>query len=108
VVSWWSFSTTLWYGQYVEHLRPDVSVIDDSTITQHNLGSATAVIDSHLGTRPVFVIRLPLDLPEFEQRYVLTPLPGISGGPVFSVDGMKADLRFEPPPVRPSALAPAT
>ena len=104
VVSWWSFSTTLWYGQYVEHLRPDVSVIDDSTITQHNLGSATTVIDSHLGTRPVFVIRLPFDLPEFEQRYVLTPLPGIPGGPVFSVDGMKADFRFDASPSqRPSA-----
>ena len=90
VISWWSYSTTLWYGQYVEHLRADVTVIDDSTITQQDLGSATAVIDSYLGLRPVFVIRLASDLPQLEQRYVLTPLPGIAGGPVFSVDGMKA------------------
>jgi hypothetical protein len=92
VVSWWSYSTTLWYGQYVERLRPDVTVIDDSTITQQNLGTATQVIDSYLGTRPVFVIRMAFDMPEFEQRYVLTPLPGIAGGPVFGVEGMKALL----------------
>jgi hypothetical protein len=92
VVSWWSYSTTLWYGQYVEHLRPDVTVVDDSAVTQQNLGSATAVIDSYLGQRPVFVIRLAFDLPEFEERYALTPLPGIAGGQIFRVDGMKGDF----------------
>ena len=25
VLSWWSYSTPLWYGQLVEHRRPDVS-----------------------------------------------------------------------------------
>ena len=29
VVSWWSYSTPLWYGQHVEGRRPDVTVIDD-------------------------------------------------------------------------------
>jgi len=90
VVSWWSYSTTLWYGQYVDHLRPDITVIDDSTIVQQNLGSVAAVIDSYLGQRPIFLIRLSFDLPQFEQRYVLTPLPGVVGGPVYRVDGMRA------------------
>ena len=81
VVSWWSYSTTLWYGKYVDHLRPDVTVIDDSTIVQENLGSAAAVIDSYLGQRPVFLIRLSFDLPQFEQRYVLTLLTGRSRRP---------------------------
>lgn len=90
VVSWWSYSTTLWYALYVEHLRPDVTVIDDSTIVQERLGSASAVVDSYLGVRPVYVIRLPNDLPQFAQRYVLTPLPGVIGGPVYRVDGMRA------------------
>ena len=63
VVSWWSYSTTLWYGQYVEHLRPDVTVIDDSTIVQQDLGSAAEVVDSYLGKRPVFLIRTADDLP---------------------------------------------
>ena len=90
VVSWWSYSTTLWYALYVENARPDLTVIDDSTIVQQRLGSATAVIDSYLGVRPVYVIRLSYDLPQFEQRYVLTPLTGVIGGPVYRVDGMRA------------------
>lgn len=90
VVSWWSYSTTLWYGLYVEHRRPDLTVIDDSTIVQQRLGSVAAVIDSYLGVRPVYLIRLAYDLPQFERRYVLTPLPGVIGGPVYRVDGMKA------------------
>jgi hypothetical protein len=90
VVSWWSYSTTLWYGLYVDHLRPDVTVIDDSTIVEEQLGGVTAVIDSYLGRRPVFLIRIPYDLPQFDQRYVLTPLSGVVGGAVYRVDGMRA------------------
>lgn len=90
VVSWWSYSTTLWYALYVEHQRPDVTVIDDSTIVQERLGTAAEVIDSYLGLRPVYLIRLSYDLPQFEERYVLTPLSGVIGGPVYRVDGMRA------------------
>ncbi len=100
VVSWWSYSTTLWYGQYVEHLRPDVTVIDDSTIVQENLISVATVIDSYLGVRPVFLIRLPFDLPQFERRYVLTPLTGVVGGPVYRVEGMQA-ISESGPIIRP-------
>jgi hypothetical protein len=89
VVSWWSYSTTLWYGKYVDHWRPDVTVIDDSTIVSDNLGSPTAVIDSNLPIRPVFLIRLSFDLPVYENRYVLTLLQGIAGGPVYRVDGVR-------------------
>ena len=108
VVSWWSYSTTLWYGQYVEHLRPDVTVIDDSTITQLKLGTANEVIDSYLGQRPVYLIRLAFDLPELESRYVLTPLPGIAGGPVYRVDGMKANIRPEVARIIRPMLTPET
>ena len=99
VVSWWSYSTTLWYGKYVDHLRPDVTVIDDSTIVGENLGSVAAVIDSYLGQRPVFLIRLSFDLPQFEQRYVLTLLPRVVGGPVYRVDGMRATFRTSSAPM---------
>jgi len=93
LVSWWSYSTTMWYGQFVEHLRPDVTVIDDSTIVQHDLGSATDVIDSYLGQRPVFILRTAGDLPQFDKRYVLTPLEGVVGGPVYRVDGVRISIR---------------
>ena len=31
VVSWWSYSTPLWYGTLVEGRRPDLLVVDDRT-----------------------------------------------------------------------------
>jgi hypothetical protein len=87
VVSWWSFSTPLWYGRYVEGLRPDVTIIDDSTIVEQRLGDAASVIDSYLGRRPVFLIRLPDDLARFEARYRLARLNEVPDGPVYRVDG---------------------
>jgi hypothetical protein len=60
VVSWWSVSTTLWYGQKVEGLRPDVFVVDDRTRLDQNLGSVADVIRMYVGSRPVFVDRLAI------------------------------------------------
>lgn len=57
IVSWWTTSTPLWYGQYVEGLRPDVFVVDDRTMLDQNLGGATDVIAKFLGQRPVYIIR---------------------------------------------------
>lgn len=62
VVSWWSVSTTLWYGQKVEGLRPDVFVVDDRTRLDENLGEVRDVIRMYLGRRPVFVDRLDAGL----------------------------------------------
>jgi hypothetical protein len=58
IVSWWSDSTTLWYGQRVEGLRPDILIVDDSDRINDNLGEVWDVIDSHLGSRPVFLDRI--------------------------------------------------
>lgn len=57
IVSWWSYSTPLWYAQRVEGRRPDVTIVDDRTRLDENLGGFTDVIDAHLGRRPVYVIR---------------------------------------------------
>ena len=58
IVSWWSYSTPLWYAQLVEGQRPDVAIVDDRTRLDENLGDVTDVIDANLGKRPVYVIRL--------------------------------------------------
>lgn len=58
IVSWWGASTTLWYGQRVLGLRPDVYVVDDVTRIDFNLGTVQDVLDRNLGRRPVFVIQL--------------------------------------------------
>lgn len=93
IISWWSFSTPMWYAQYVEHWRPDVTIIDDRTILDQNLGSAQQVIDSNLGKRPVYLIRVPGDYAALMERYDMTPLPGVDGTPVYRVDGLRPSAR---------------
>ena len=91
VISWWSISTTLWYGQFVEGRRQDLFVVDDSTRDDRDLGSVEEVIERFLGQRPVYLLRVPDDLPFYEGRYQLTqvlPQPGI-GSPIFRVDGRR-------------------
>ena len=58
IVSWWSTSTTLWYGQRVLGLRPDIYIVDDRTRLDDNLGEVQDVFKKFLGNRPVFTIRL--------------------------------------------------
>ena len=85
VVSWWSYSTALWYGTLVEGRRTDLRIIDDSTRESEGLGSVDDVIDANLGTRPVLVIRLPQDLADLGHRYAIEPV-GRPGG-VYRVTG---------------------
>ncbi len=68
IVSWWSYSTPLWYAQYVEGWRPDVTIIDDRTILDQHLGSAEQVVADNVGQRPVFLIRLPQDYAPFQEQ----------------------------------------
>jgi hypothetical protein len=74
VVSWWSYSTTLWYGQLIDGLRPDLLIIDDRTRLDEGLGEVTDVIDAHLGRRPVYLIQTDEDLLALHARYVLDPV----------------------------------
>ena len=77
VVSWWSYSTPLWYGQLIEGRRPDITVIDDRARLDQRLGGITDVIDAHLGQRPVYVTRpLPQEIEALDAAYVLELVPG--------------------------------
>src|SRR6266487_2888635 len=80
IVSWWNYSTALWYGRWVEGMRPDVTIIDDRTILDDGYGTAQHAIDTFLGTRPVYLIRLDSDLPQYSQ-YALIPVAGIPSQP---------------------------
>jgi hypothetical protein len=73
VVSWWSYSTTLWYGQHVEGRLPGVAIIDDRTRLDEDLGSPTDVVNRYLGQRPVYVIR-NTDWDEIEEKFVIEML----------------------------------
>jgi transmembrane protein TMEM260 (protein O-mannosyltransferase) len=78
VVSWWSYSTALWYAQLVAGGRPDIDIIDDRTRLDRNLGDLTHVIDANLPDRPVYVIRAdPAEIAALTARYRLAYEPGL-------------------------------
>jgi hypothetical protein len=80
IVSWWSFSTPLWYAQRVEGRRPDLTIVDDRTRLDEGLGDISDVIDANLGIRPVYVIRAdPEDVALLTARYRLEPIGGEVG-----------------------------
>ncbi|MGD8682423.1 MAG: hypothetical protein PVG27_00625, partial [Chloroflexota bacterium] len=77
IISWWSYSTPLWYGQHVEGRRPDVTIIDDRDVLDDGYGTVQAAVEAFLGERPVYIIRLDRDLDALAQRYRLTRVGGI-------------------------------
>jgi hypothetical protein len=87
VVSWWSYSTPLWYDQLVLGQRKDISIIDDRTRLDQNLGSLRDVIETNLGKRPIYLIRHDDELADLRTSYVLTPLPNASAPIMWRVDG---------------------
>jgi hypothetical protein len=74
VVSWWSYSTPLWYGKHIEGRLPGVDIVDDRTRLDEDLGSPADVVNRYLGQRPVYVIRLD-DWAQLEEEFVIEHLP---------------------------------
>jgi Protein of unknown function (DUF2723) len=90
VVSWWSYSTPLWYAQHVEGRRTDIAIIDDRTRLDLDLGDLTDVIDANLPTRPVYVIRSdPREVALIAARYVLDPVDIPHAGGLARVVGLR-------------------
>jgi hypothetical protein len=85
VASWWSYSTPLWYGRWVEGRRPDVTIIDDRNVLDEGYGTVERVIDRFLGERPVYVIRLEQDLDQLRERYTLEHVAGSHDGALWRV-----------------------
>jgi len=91
LVSWWSTSTTLWYAQKVDGLRPDIKIVDDRTMLDEHLGRAPDVINRFLGTRPVYVIRLEgRDLDELKGQFDMTLVASGGSLGVWAVNGRLA------------------
>jgi hypothetical protein len=86
VVSWWSYSTPLWYAQIVEGRRPDIFIVDDRTRLDQGLGSLTDVIDANLGVRPVYAMRQdPREVAELLARYEIDRLTSLEDGQLMHV-----------------------
>jgi hypothetical protein len=90
VVSWWSYSTPLWYAQRVEGRRPDLVIIDDRTRLDQGLGDSFDVIDAYLGREAVYVIRDdPNEIERLAERYILQPVDGIDARSLTRVVGRR-------------------
>jgi hypothetical protein len=90
VMSWWSYSTPLWYGRWVEGRRRDILILDDRDISDAGYDDVGDAIDDYLGTRPVFVVRLAGDLPTVAERFALERVASVpSPGDLFRVTGRR-------------------
>jgi hypothetical protein len=79
VVSWWSYSTPLWYHRWVLGQRPDVLLIDERNIIDEGWGSMPRVISHFLDERPVYVVPPHWEYERITERYetnVVATFPG--------------------------------
>jgi hypothetical protein len=60
IFTYWASSPPLWYAKFVEDLRPDLLVVDDTNIVYEGWGSRERRIASVICERPVYVMR-PFD-----------------------------------------------
>ena len=56
IISWWSYSTPLWYHRWVLGERPDITIIDERNIIDDGWGTIDAAIRAHLNERPVYLV----------------------------------------------------
>jgi Protein of unknown function (DUF2723) len=56
VISWWSYSTPLWYHRWVLGERPDVKIIDERNILDDGYGTIDRAIGTFYRQRPVYVV----------------------------------------------------
>jgi hypothetical protein len=56
IISWWSYSTPLWYHRWVLGERPDVAIIDERNILDDGYVTIDGAIRAFLGKRPVYVV----------------------------------------------------
>jgi hypothetical protein len=56
IISWWSYSTPLWYHRWVLGERPDVTIVDERNIIDEGYRTMNNAIRTYLGERPVYVV----------------------------------------------------
>lgn len=90
ILSYWDASTPLWYGRFVENLRPDVLVVDDTNIVYEGWGTRERRIESLICERPVFILRGdPAELEPTAAEFNLQPFLQVHvayGGPTAVID----------------------
>jgi MFS family permease len=81
IISWWSYSTPLWYHRWIEGERPDVKIIDERNILDDGYGTIHTAVEAHLGRRDVFIVPPSWELNAILARWEIEPIqtyPGYS------------------------------
>jgi hypothetical protein len=56
LISWWSYSTPLWYHRWILGERPDVTIIDERDILDDGYRTMHNAIRAYFNKRPVYVV----------------------------------------------------
>ncbi|MBI6545390.1 MAG: DUF2723 domain-containing protein [Cyanobacteria bacterium NC_groundwater_1444_Ag_S-0.65um_54_12] len=94
ILSWWSVSTPLWYGRWVEGRRPDLLIVDDRNLYDDNWdGDFFKVVQANLGKRPIVTLYQEHDLARLRAAgYQLTEFSDPQFGHLgFLLQGKKLD-----------------
>jgi MFS family permease len=79
VISWWSYSTPLWYYRWVLGERPDVMIIDERNILDDGYGTIDGAIDRFLPYRPVYVVPPYWELDHLATTWETETIPTYAG-----------------------------
>jgi hypothetical protein len=79
LISWWSYSTPLWYHRWVLGERPDVLILDDRNILDDGYGTITRAVRTFLGSRPVFVVPTDWDRAQLTGEFATDSVPTYGG-----------------------------
>jgi hypothetical protein len=90
IVSWWSYSTPLWYRTLLLGERPDVTVLDDRDRLDENLGTIDDVLQANVGKRPVYLVRYASEIAATEAGWEVEEIADPKGQqPIWRVIGRR-------------------
>jgi len=89
IFCWWGPSAALWYGKYVEGLRPDVEIYDDSRVVDLGWRDSTVGMALFYGKRPVYSAPYgdQFDLYQRKFKFRLAAEPGVFGQSLYEIVG---------------------
>ena len=99
VFCWWGPSNGLWYGHFVEGLRPDVEIYDDSVTLDRGWGGVTPAIGRFYPERPVYSLPLGDQIDAIGKKYKMRKIADLSvfGQAMYEVVGPREPLPVKAP-----------
>jgi Protein of unknown function (DUF2723) len=90
VISWWSYSTPLWYHRWILGERPDVTIIDERNILDDGYRTMRNAVLAHLGRRPVFVVPPTWEYQRIVHDFETNSVPTYAGySEILRIEGVR-------------------